>query len=275
MTDPAGSLHPDVPAPTVSAVVPVLAEEDTVAQVVHALQESLGAGLLEAIVVVSPRSPEATLRVCRGLEREAPGRVLVCEQQQWPGVGYAYREGIAGARGDFVLCIDSDGEMDTATVPALLHKQRETNADLVVASRWAAGGGLTGYDPVKYVLNWGYQRIFRLIFGTKLTDLTYGFKLVRSSLARRMPLRSRSQEIGCETTLFALRFGANAAEVPTVWRAREAGASTGAWRGNLRYVWTALRALRWRGPAADDPGRARLHRVDWPEALRRAEPRSS
>lgn len=251
--------------PQVSAVVPVLAEEESLRCVVEGLREGLGQALAEVIIVVSPLSPIGTLKVCRDLDRA--GHALVCEQQRGPGVGFAYREGMAAARSEFILCIDSDGEMDPATAAQLLQAQRDTGADLVVASRWAKGGGLEGYGPAKYWLNWAFQRLFRVVFRTRLTDLTHGYKLLRSNLARRLPLCSSGQEIGCETTLLPLRLNAAVAEVPTVWRSRQAGRSTGQPLGGLRYVAAAWRILRWRGVLPPDPGPRPALPIDWAAAL--------
>jgi len=251
--------------PQVSAVVPVLAEEESLRGVVEGLWEGLGHALAEVIIVASPLSPAGTLEVCRELHRA--GQAFVCEQQCGPGVGFAYREGMAAARSEFILCIDSDGEMDPATAPELHQAQRDTGADLVVASRWASGGGLEGYHPTKYWLNWAFQRLFRVLFRTRLTDLTHGYKLIRSDLARRLPLCSSGQEIGCETTLLPLRLNAVVAEVPTVWRSRQAGRSTGRPLAGLRYVAAAWRVLRWRGVLPPDPGPRPALPIDWAAAL--------
>ena len=44
------------------------------------------------------------------------------------------------------------------------------------------GGGFVGYSRFKRVLNWGFQQLFRLLFATRLSDLTYGFKVFRAEV---------------------------------------------------------------------------------------------
>ena len=116
-------------------------------------------------------------------------------------------------------------------------------AGLVVASRWIKGGGFSGYSPVKYWLNWGFQQIFRILFRTSIHDLTYGFKLMRAELAHGIAWEGTLHEIACETTLKPVRTGAKVAEVPSKWTARTQGQSKNTFMRNFRYVGTAWRIL--------------------------------
>ena len=68
--------------------------------------------MLEVIIVISPRSSADSQAVCSDLAREDQ-RVRVFEQQENPGVGRAFREGYARVRGNVVLSMDSDGEMES------------------------------------------------------------------------------------------------------------------------------------------------------------------
>lgn len=238
-------LDPD--ALRVSAVLPVFSETNSVRETVHALARLLGTRLTEIILVVADRSSPESRSVCAELAQD-DSRIRVLDQRDNPGVGRAYREGLAATTGDPVLTIDSDGEMEVDKVPAMLDLMLRSNLALVVGSRWGEGGGFEGYGKLKYVLNWGFQKLFQAAFRTKIRDLTYGFKLMRAKLARDVEWSSTLHEIGCETTLRPIRAGYPAGQVGTKWRARVAGKSTNnPWR-NFRYVAMALRILS--GPAA-------------------------
>ena len=225
-----------------SAVLPVFAERDTVAEIARGLVELVGAELHEIILVVASRAPAETWDVCRAVEREIP-LARVSEQRENPGLGLGVRQGIAEARGTHVLLMDSDGEMDVRTVPAMLAALKREGADMVVASRWMKGGGVEGYDPFKYWLNRGYQLLFRLLYRTRVHDLTLGFKLCRADLFQALPWDSRFHDIGCETTMRPIRAGAVMTEVPTVWVRRKQGVSSNPFRGNFRYLFKALAIL--------------------------------
>lgn len=226
----------------ISVVMPVFSETESVLTIVQWLREHLGQRLLEVIIIIAPRSSQESRDICARLAGEDP-RVRVFEQRECPGVGRAFREGYARVRGDLVLSMDSDGEMELAAIPRMIALMDTHKLGLVVGSRWAPGGGFVGYSPIKKRLNWGFQQLFRILFRTGLHDLTYGFKLMRAELARQIEWTATLHEIGCETTLRLVRLGVPVAEVPTVWRARRQGRSTNNFLRNFRYVGMALTIL--------------------------------
>jgi len=222
--------------------MPVFAEEDSVPELVGRLEELVGDELLEILIVLSPKSPPKTLEICQA-EAAAHPKVKLMTQTQVPGVGFAFRDGIAAARGEWILLMDSDGEMDVEDVPRLITVLRERGADLVVGSRWMKGGGAEGYDARKWILNRGYQTIFRALYRTRIHDLTFGFKLGRAEMLKSFDYVAQFQEIGCEVTMRALKGGYRVEEIPTVWRARKQGVSTNPLKRNLRYATFALKIL--------------------------------
>ncbi len=226
----------------VSVVLPVFSETGTVEEIMLHLAERLGNALLEVVIVLSPRSAPASRQVCERLA-DRDRRVRLHVQEVNPGLGNAVREGYALTRGNLVLNIDSDGEMEIASVTRMIDEMERTGASLVVASRWMKGGGFSGYSLLKYVLNFVFQQIFRLLFLTPIHDLTYGYKLMRGELARGIAWRGTLHEIACETTLAPLRLGLVVSEIPTRWSARVEGASKNAFLRNFRYLWTALGIL--------------------------------
>jgi len=232
-------------APTdyrVSVVMPVYSETDTVPKIAGYLMQEVGARLEEIIIIQSPRSSETSRNICRRLADEH-SCIHLFMQENNPGLGNAVREGLARVRGNVVLMMDSDGEMENATVPRLLDEMARGDFALVAAARWLPGGGFSGYGGPKYYLNWCFQQMFRWLFWTKLHDLTYGFKLMRAELVRELAWEGTLHEIACETTLKPIRLGLPVSEVPSKWTARTQGASKNTFWRNFRYVRTAFKIL--------------------------------
>lgn len=224
-------------------MLPVFAETVTVTEIVQQLKQMLGQRLLEILIITSPRSPQEAADVCQRLAAEHSDCVRVFVQTRSPGVGYAFRDGIDQSRGDLILLMDSDGEMDIATVPRLLAVLDRGEADLCVGSRWMRDGGAVGYEPFKLFLNRGYQTLFRILYRTRIHDLTFGFKMGRAATLKALPLEAQFQEIGADVTLRALRAGYRVREVPTVWQKRKEGVSTNPLRRNFKYAFLAWRIL--------------------------------
>jgi dolichol-phosphate mannosyltransferase len=225
-----------------SAALPVFAETDSVRELVDTMVDLLGERLHEVILVISRRSPPESFAACEELAGRHP-RVRVSEQKHYPGLGLAVRQGIEECTGTHILLMDSDGEMDVRTVPPMLALLERDDLDMVVASRWMKGGGTEGYDPLKYCLNLGYQKLFKALFRTRISDLTLGFKLARAEVLQGFEWQGQYHEIGCETTLRPIRAGYRVGQVPTVWRQRKQGRSNNSFITNFRYVGMALAIL--------------------------------
>lgn len=225
-----------------SVVLPVYSETDSLRDLVAFLTDKFGADLREIVIVRSPKASAASVEVCASLAARDP-RVRVIVQSRNPGLGLAVRQGLAVTRGGVVLSMDSDGEMENATIERMARLMRTGQYDLVLASRWLKGGGFHGYSRLKLVLNWTFQQVFRLLFRTKMHDLTYGFKMMRGDWARGFAWKGELHEIACETTLRPIRARARVAEVPSRWTARTMGVSQNKFMRNFRYVGMAMQIL--------------------------------
>ena len=235
-----------------SVVLSIFAERDSVYEIVEGMTRLIPEALEEIILLVAGPAPDYTLEICEKTAADFP-IAHISRQENNPGIGFAVRQGIAESRGSHILLMDSDGEMDVETVPLMVRALVERQADMVIGSRWLKGGGVEGYDRLKYFLNRGYQTLFRLLFRTSVRDLTLGFKLGRANVMKSMPWDSQFHDIGCETTLRVIHAGYKVTEVPTVWRKRKEGESTNPFRRNFKYVGKALAILFQKPPERLEP----------------------
>lgn len=227
-----------------SVVVTVYGETFSVRETVERLLAADRGYLLEILLVIAPKSSSESFAVCRGLEKKYQ-KVTMSIQRQIPGVGFAYREGMAAARGNFVALMSGDLETEPEAIDRMVRKIEETGCDCVIASRWLRGGGFVNYDKKKLVLNWLFQKIFRILYRTHLTDLTYGFKILKKEIAEEISWKGTLHEIFIETTVKPLKAGFAIEEVPSVWIGRKEGISKNTFWRNFRYVRVALATLLW------------------------------
>ncbi len=218
-----------------SVILPVYSEEDSLIHVVDDLEKYIGNKLLEIVIVVSPKSNKRSLAICQDLVNTR-ANVKLYTQNKNPGLGYAVREGFQHISGSHVLIMDSDGEMSPKVVPTMISKMETSKCDMVIASRWIKGGGVVGYNPIKYIFNRGIQVFIRILFCTNLHDLTLGFKLMHRKITEQLKFQSQYHDIALETTIKPIKYGYKVAEVPTVWRCRAAGVSKNNALMNLRYL---------------------------------------
>jgi glycosyltransferase involved in cell wall biosynthesis len=137
------------------------------------------------------------------------------------GHGPSLRRGLDVASGDWLLLLDSDGQLDVADFMEMW--ERRNVADLVMGRR------VERDDPRhRLVLTWFVRLVASLTARAWIADSNVPFKLVRRSLYEH--LRSNIPENTFAPSLLlpvgAYRAGARVVVVPVSHRARPAGTST-------------------------------------------------
>src|SRR5207302_6959065 len=119
----------------------------------------------------------------------------------------------------------SDLETDPHLVKDLIRTIRESGVDIVTASRWAPGGRFTGYHPIKLLFNRTFQTLMRALFFTRLSDMTYGYRIFRAEVLREIRWEELKHPFLLETVVKPMRLGRRVAEIPVAWTPRSEGES--------------------------------------------------
>jgi glycosyltransferase involved in cell wall biosynthesis len=225
-----------------SIVVTVFSETFSIRETVDILLGLDRGYIKEILLLVSPRASAEAMAICRECS-DKDSRVKILIQKNNPGIGWAYREGMQAATGNFVALMAADLETEPAAIDRMVDMILETGCEGVIANRWLPGGGFTNYDPIKYVLNWIFQKMFQTLFWTKLGDLTFGFKILSKKLTDAIEWQGTLHEICIETTVKPIKHGYNLQQVPSVWIGRREGRSVNAFFKNFRYVEMAFKTL--------------------------------
>ena len=151
-------------SPTVSVVIPTLNEERNLPHVFAKLPTGI-----DEIIVVDGGSVDRTVAVARELR---PDVVIV--QQTRTGKGNALACGFAACTGDIIVMIDADGSTDPAEIP-LFVAELIAGADFVKGSRFSKGGHSHDITKLRKLGNDGLNLVVNVLFGTRFTDLCYGY----------------------------------------------------------------------------------------------------
>jgi glycosyltransferase involved in cell wall biosynthesis len=168
-------------------------------------------------------------------------------QQTRRGKGNALRCGFAACRGDIIVMLDVDGSTSGAEIPRFVAALRD-GADFAKGSRFLRGGGSVDITRLRRVGNWGLTCLVNVLFGTRYTDLCYGY----NAFWRRCLAHIRLDCDGFEVeTLIPMRIAQarlRIREVPSLEGQRIHGVSNlNAWRDGGRILKTILsERLTWR-----------------------------
>ena len=142
----------------------------------------------------------------------------------------AYLAGFRGAIADgydYVVEIDADGSHDPSALPAMLALARE-GADLVIGSRWIPGGLVRNWPWPRQLVSRSGNVYSRFVLGSKVNDLTSGFRVFRTSVLTSVDLTSVSSHGYCFQVELAWRLeraGYRVVEHPIVFVERRLGKS--------------------------------------------------
>ena len=222
-------------------ILPTYAEVASLPGVVAAARAALAAEDLH-VLVVDDASPDGTGALAERLGAE------VLHRPAKLGLGSAYVAGFeraldAGA--ELVCQLDADGSHDPAVLPGMLALAR-ASADLVLGSRYVPGGGIVGWHRVRRAVSRAGCLYARAVLRVPVRDLTGGMKVWRAGALRAIEpatVRSQGYAFQVELTHRALRHGLRVAEIPIVFRERDAGASKMTPRIALEAAWV-VPALR-------------------------------
>ena len=209
------------------------------------------------VLVIDDASPDGTGELADAMAA-ADSRISVLHRGAKEGLGAAYLHGmrVALERGaDAVVEFDADGSHPAEAVPRMLARLRDgaaPGADLVIGSRWVAGGGIADWPWHREAISRIGNAYARVMLGSPVRDMTAGCRAYTADLLRRIPLervRSQGYCFQIDMTRRALEAGAVVVEVPIVFREREVGVSKmtpGIVREALTNVtgWALGRAVR-------------------------------
>jgi glycosyltransferase involved in cell wall biosynthesis len=155
---------PDAATPRVSVVIPTYNEAKNLPHVF-----SLLPGDLHEVIVVDGRSVDDTVEVALALRDDV--RIVL---QTRRGKGNAMACGFAAVTGDVVVMLDADGSADPGEIP-LFVEALVNGADYAKGSRFLNGGGSADITRMRAWGNRWLNRAANLLFGTRYTDLCYGY----------------------------------------------------------------------------------------------------
>src|SRR4051794_33377003 len=228
--------------PAAWLVLPTYNEAENVERIVRAALPALASATDDHhILVVDDGSPDGTGEIADRLAAEVPG-VEVLHRPGKLGLGRAYLAGFERALAsgaELVLEMDADFSHDPADLLRLIDAA-EAGADLVLGSRYVAGGNVTDWGLLRRLVSRGGSWYARVVLGLQVRDLTGGFKCFRRSVLEALNLDAVHADgygFQIELTYRAVKAGFRVVEIPIVFRDRRVGESKMDARIALEAVW--------------------------------------
>jgi dolichol-phosphate mannosyltransferase len=222
-----------------SIIAPTFNEAGNVEPLVVRLEAVLR-GIAWEILFVDDDSPDGTSDRVLAVGQRMPN-VRCLKRVGRRGLASACIEGFAATSAPFIAVMDADLQHDEALLPRMLEILRGGEAELVVASRYAPGGGVGEHSLLRRLISLGGNWVARAVLGVPLSDPMSGFFMLRRELLARSKV-GRVSGRGFKILLdlvASTRPPAKLKELPFTFRPRNAGES----KFNTAIGWEFLRAV--------------------------------
>jgi dolichol-phosphate mannosyltransferase len=160
-----------------SVVVPTFNERTNVPLLVERLRVVLE-GIDWEVIFVDDDSPDGTAAQVRSMAQSDP-RVRCIQRIGRRGLSTACIEGILASSAPCVAVMDADLQHDDRLLPQMLDTLRRDGCDVVVGSRYIAGGGVGNWDARRIRISTFANRLSRLLCKVEIADPMSGFFMFR------------------------------------------------------------------------------------------------
>ncbi len=218
----------------IAVLIPCLNEEKTIDKVVKDFRYELPEA---EIHVFDNASTDATRRIA-----EETGAIVHSEGRR--GKGYVVQSMFETIEADTYIMVDGDDTYPAEAVHALLEDVVAGDADMAVGSRFLSSE--SSFRPLNRLGNQFFLRVINTIFGTRLTDVLSGYRVMNRRFVKGLPLFVTGFEVEVEMTIKALERGFRLCEKPACLRDRPAGSHSKIrkFRDGYRILWTIFALMR-------------------------------
>jgi hypothetical protein len=225
-----------------TVLLPVIDETNSLKQTVDIIRSTCDPDIRDYIALLCSKTTLQSRAICEKYCKEIGERFRIHDQKK-PFIGGAIQEGFELATGSHVLMMATDLETDPRDVPRFIEEARKAPEAVITASRWIGGVKFEGYNPVKFLANHIFQKLFSLLYRAQLTDFTFAYSLFPVSVVRAIRWEEYRHPFFLETKVKPLRLGIPVIEIPSGWKARTEGASRNTFFRNFQYFGIGLRVL--------------------------------
>jgi len=140
----------------VSIIIPTFNESENICNLLKSIKKYLPKIDIEAIVV-DDNSTDGTGKIVeeyiKSMKKIAGYSISVINRKTKEGLSSAILNGLENSKGDTVVVMDSDLSHPPQIIPKMLETIKQTQCDIVVASRYVKGGAIQGWPFKRKLLS--------------------------------------------------------------------------------------------------------------------------
>ena len=203
----------------ISIIIPCYNEEKRIGKTLQAVNHFLTKQTYSyEVIVVDNGSDDRTEEIVKEFQKEMPNIRLLRKEKY--GKGWAVKEGMLAAEGDYRLFTDADNSTDISQTNDLL-EQAKQGYDVVVGSRQIKGAKiLHPQSATRSFLGKIFRAVVKMLVPLPVKDTQNGFKLFSKEAAEKIFPKQRSLYWAFDVEILALasKMGFKIKESPILWK---------------------------------------------------------
>jgi dolichol-phosphate mannosyltransferase len=210
----------------ISIILPTYNEAENIAKLIPQLEEVIRKNRLDAeIVVVDDNSPDGTASVAKKLN-EKYGNIRVLLREKKEGIGAAVRDAYNFAKGDVLLSMDADLQLNASDIMKLLRYIPEY--DMVIGSKYlepARYEKSSVVSKIRYLISKYGNRYLGVVTRTPFRDYSLNFRALKREVWQAIEPKDKRNFFFVEMIVQAYRKGFKIKEVAVEFKERSQGES--------------------------------------------------
>ena len=223
----------------VSVIIPTMNEEESIGEVMDAVNNALK-GMDYEVLVVDTNSKDRTREIA-----SEKGAHVIDEPRR--GYGRAYKTGFEKANGDYIVTLDADCTYPAEAIPDLLAALEKENLDFISCERMTRmekGAMTIGHR----FGNWVLKTTMNILFRMRFKDSQTGMWVFRRKILPTLHLTSDGMALSEEIKIEAHARGFRIEERPIVYRPRKGEVKLNSWgdgTANLKFLlWKRFKGMK-------------------------------
>ena len=163
----------------ISILIPTYNESKNIIDILKSIGEHLPKNILTQTIVIDDNSPDGTGNLVeeyiKNVKKIAGNTIDIIHRKAKQGLSSAILNGIQNATGDTIIVMDSDFSHPPSIIPKMIDVLKQSQCDIVIASRYITGGGIQGWSLKRKLISKVATKIAKKGLGVKQRDPMSGF----------------------------------------------------------------------------------------------------
>ena len=226
---------------SITIILPVINETFSLIETIKLIEKNnFKKKIIKILIVMDKKKTlQKTKKICLNLTRKSKN--VECMYQAKPFLGGAMQDAFNVITTTHCVMMSSDLETNPNSLKEMVKASYNNKDSIITASRWIKNSAFKNYGTIKIILNFIFQKIFSILYRTKLNDLTFGYRIFPTKIIKKINWEMLDHSFLFETILKPLKMGINVIQISTNWVNRREGDSSNITTNYFKYFYIGFK----------------------------------